>query len=181
MTLGSSLTSYQKSDTSFSEADIWSQFFQGMYSKEDHYRWIQPSEATSLQGAVTTVLKGIRPFAMIDDHPKNSAYILGLKKISGISIVHSPYKPKTYNVYRTGAEHLSEACAQVDKMMEERVAQEGSDNIKAYGRMLDSHKKYGEILYYEPKAIADFGVKIRQMLDDELRQADEGKEKENAA
>ncbi len=177
MTLGSLLPQYQDSHASLSEVGACAQILQGMYSQEDHYRWIQPSEAYSVEGSITTVVRGIRPFAMID-LPPSSAYILALKTIPGISVVPSPYQHENYHIYRTGAAHLSEACTQLDKMMEERVAKEGYVKIKTYERILDSHKKYGEILYYKPEAIAAFELKIRQMLKDELSKENDGKKKE---
>ncbi len=165
----------------FSEVVECANILQGMYSKENHYRWIQPSEAFSHEGSISTVLKGIRPFAFVD-LPESSAYLAALKTISGITVVRSPYKTMTYHIYRTGAAHLSQFCATVDKMVEERLAKEGFSNIKALERVLASHKQYGKILYYAPEAIASFEARIQQMLKDELSKTEEpGKEQEKTS
>ncbi len=157
----------QVSGASLFEIGACAEILHGMYSKEDHYRWIQPSEAFSIEGSIATVVKGIRPFASVA-LPESSAYLIALKTIPGISVVPSLYIKNHYNIYRKGAEHLNELSSQVDKMMQERVAEEGMSKSKSLQRILDSHKSYGKIFNYHPDAIASFEVRIKQMLKEEL-------------
>jgi len=150
------------------EVEICTKIFHSIYNKENQYRFIQPSEAHSVEGSIITVLRGIRPLGIFTA-ANSSAYVCALKTISGIHIVKKVYSNPVgteFYIVRDGSKRRLDFCEKTNKHIEERVAKEGYPSMP-YKRILDSCNQYGKMFNYHPDAIADFETTVKKRLADE--------------